>query len=199
MTKLTACRGYSDENGNRVIGSLENCNVIFLGKNSTLKVGDNFIAKNMTIRVNSDCCIEIGSNVMASGSLWNFYDNAHCSIGSNCRFRDNGFLSVCPYAQMLIGQGFTVECDYIMIALPTQKFVSVRIAWYQGASACSQTTDTIFLMLRQGKISMQQRRSQKQEKSSSVTTYAIADKAVEVRYEMALPLSEQKNRYVRTV
>ena len=118
MTKLTACGGYSDKNGNHVIGSFENCNIMFLGKNSTLKIGDNFIAKNMTIRINSDCCIEIGSNVIASGSLWNFYDNTHCSIGSDCRFRDNGFMSVCPYAQILIGQGFTVECDYIMIALP---------------------------------------------------------------------------------
>ena len=46
MTKLTACGGYSDKNGNQVIGSFENCNIMFLGKNSTLKIGDNFIAKN---------------------------------------------------------------------------------------------------------------------------------------------------------
>ena len=51
MTKLTACGGYSDKNGNHVIGSFENCNIMFLGKNSTLKIGDNFIAKNMTINV----------------------------------------------------------------------------------------------------------------------------------------------------
>lgn len=118
MTKLTACRGYSDKNGNRVIGSFENSNIMFLGKNSTLKIGDNFIAKNMTIRINSNCNIEIGKYVMASGSLWNFYDNATCSIGDNCLFKDDGFLSVAPFAEITIGSGFSVEFDYIIIALP---------------------------------------------------------------------------------
>lgn len=118
MTKLTACNGYSDENGNRIIGKFENCNVIFLGKNSTLKIGDNFSAENMRIQINSDCKVEIGNNVTTSGSLWNFYDNATCSIGDNCRFRDKGFLSVTPFAKITIGSGFSVEFDYIMIALP---------------------------------------------------------------------------------
>lgn len=118
MAKITSCNGYSDENGNRVIGSFKNCDVIFLGKNSTLKIGDNFTAENMTIRINNDCNIEIGSDVTSNGSLWNFYDNADCFIGNNCHFGDNGFLSVCTHAKMFISQGFTIEFDYIMIALP---------------------------------------------------------------------------------
>ncbi len=118
MIKIKECCGYSDENGNRIIGKFENCEIIFLGKNSTLKIGDNFSAENMRIQINSDCNIEIGNNVTTSGSLWNFYDNATCLIGDNCRFRDNGFLSVTPFAKIIIGSGFTVEFDYIMIALP---------------------------------------------------------------------------------
>ncbi len=118
MTKLTECNGYSDANGNRIIGSLENCDVTFSGSNSTLKIGDNFNTVRMKISVGNDCHIEIGNNVTSKGSFWNFYDNASCSIGDNCRFRDGGFLSVAPFAKIIIGNGFTVEYDYAMIALP---------------------------------------------------------------------------------
>lgn len=118
MIKIKECSGYSDKNGNRIIGDVKNCEIMFTGENSVLTVGKDFRAENMRIRIGSDCDIEIGDNVTTTGSFWNFYDNAYCKIGSDSRFRDNGFLGVCPYAQIVIGQGFTVEFDYIMIALP---------------------------------------------------------------------------------
>lgn len=119
MTKLTSCNNYSDENGNCVIGSFENCSIIFSGKNSTLKIGDNFnVGRIMKISIGSDCDIEIGNNVTANGSFWNFYDNAACSIGDNCHFRDGGFLSVASFAKIIIGNESTVEFDYTIIALP---------------------------------------------------------------------------------
>ena len=118
MIKMKEYGGYSDKNGNRIIGDVRNCEIMFTGKNSVLTIGKDFRTENMRIRIGSGCKIEIGDNVATTGSLWNFYDNAYCKIGSDSRFRDNGFLSVCPYAKMRIGQGFTVEFDYIMIALP---------------------------------------------------------------------------------
>lgn len=118
MTKLTECNGYSGENNNRVIGSLKDCDVTFSGGNSTLKIGDNFNGVHMKISIGSGCDIEIGNNVTAKNSFWNFYDNASCSIGSDCCFRDGGFLSVAPFAKIIIGSGFMAEYDYAMIALP---------------------------------------------------------------------------------
>ena len=118
MTKLTECKGYSDEKGNRVIGSFQNCEIIFSGSNSTLRIGDNFNAGQIKISIGSNCNIDIGNSVTTRGSFWNFYDNATCSIGDNCRFRDSGFLSIAPFAKIIIGSSFTVEFDYTMIALP---------------------------------------------------------------------------------
>lgn len=118
MTKITQYNNYSDENGNKIIGKIENCEVVFSGKNSVLKVCGNFSAGCMKISIGSECDIEIGNNVSASGSTWNFYDNAICSIGNNCRFRHGGFINVAPFAKIIIGNGFTVEHEFIMIALP---------------------------------------------------------------------------------
>lgn len=118
MPKIKECSGYSDKNGNHIIGNVKNCEIMFTGKNSVLTIGKNFHAENMKIRISSNCKIEIGNNITAIDSSWNFYDNAYCKIGADSRFSDNGFLSVCPYAQIVIGKGFTTEFDYIMIALP---------------------------------------------------------------------------------
>lgn len=118
MARITQCNNYSDENGNKIIGKIENCEVTFSGKNSTLKIGDNFSTGHMKINIGSDCNIEIGNNVQISGSSWNFYDNAICSIGDNCRFRHGSFINVSPFAKIIIGNGFTVEHEFIMIALP---------------------------------------------------------------------------------
>lgn len=118
MTKIKECSGYADKNDNHIIGDMRNCEIIFTGKNSVLTIGKYFRAENMRIRIGSNCQIEIGDNITAIGSLWNFYDNAYCKISSDSRFGDNGFLSVCPYASITIGRGFTVEFEYIMIAMP---------------------------------------------------------------------------------
>lgn len=107
-----------DENGNKIIGKAENCEVTFSGKNSTLKIGDNFSAGHARISIGSDCNIEIGNNVSVSGSSWNFYDNAICAVGDNCCFRYGGFINVSPFAKIIIGNGFTAEHEFIMIALP---------------------------------------------------------------------------------
>lgn len=118
MTKITQCSNYSDENGNRIIGKIEGCEVTFSGENSTLKIGENFCTAHMQISIGSGCNIEIGNNVTASGSTWNFYNDAACSIGDNCRFRHGGFINAAPLAKIIIGNGFTVEHEFIMIALP---------------------------------------------------------------------------------
>ncbi len=118
MTQLTSGSNYSDENGNCITGSFDNCIIIFSGRNSTLKIGDNFNPARMKISIGSNCNVEIGNNVTANGSFWNFYDNASCSIGDNCRFRDGGFMSVSSFAGIIIGNGTTVEYDYAVTALP---------------------------------------------------------------------------------
>lgn len=118
MAKITQCNNYSDENGNKIIGKIEGCEVLFSGTNSVLKIGDNFCAGHMQISIGSDCDIEVGNNVTVSGSSWNFYNNAACSIGDNCRFRHGGFINIAPFAKIIIGQGFTAEHELIMIALP---------------------------------------------------------------------------------
>lgn len=118
MTKLTECNDYSDKNGNSIVGSVQDCSITFSGNNSTLKIGDNVNVRNMKISIGSDCNIEIGNNTTANGSFWNFYDNSTCSISDNCRFRDGGFLSIAPFAKIIIGNGFTVEFNYTIIALP---------------------------------------------------------------------------------
>ncbi len=118
MAKITGCNNYSDENGNKIIGQIEKCEIIFEGKNSVLTVGENFKTSDMKIRINSDCHVTIGKNVTTRGSFWNFYDNTECIVGDNCCFKDNGFMSAAPFSNISIGSGFTTEFGYIIIALP---------------------------------------------------------------------------------
>lgn len=118
MAKITECNNYSDESGNKIIGKIERCEVIFEGKNSVLTIGDNFKASDMKIRINSDCRVTIGNDVITRGSFWNFYDNTECIIGDSCCFKDDGFMSAAPFSKISIGGGFTAEFGYIIIALP---------------------------------------------------------------------------------
>lgn len=118
MARITECYNYSDKNGNKIIGKIKDCELIFEGKNSVLTVGDDFETADMRIRINSNCNITIGSNVVSRGSFWNFYDNTECTIGCNCRFKNDGFMSAAPFSSICIGNGFTVEFGYIIIALP---------------------------------------------------------------------------------
>lgn len=118
MEEIKQCVNYSDENGNRIIGRVENFSVVFLGSNSTLKIGDNCRIAGIKIQLASNCNLEIGAETSIKGSLWNFYDNSDCRIGEGCRFRDGGFMSMAQYAKITIGNGFTTEHQYIIIALP---------------------------------------------------------------------------------
>lgn len=117
MTVLTQCENYSDERGNKIIGKVDNCKIVFAGENSILKIGESFGAHGLTIRLNSDCNVEIGNNVKTDGFMWNFYDNSSCTIGDNCRFKHDGFMSAAPFEKINIGSKFTAEHRYIIIAL----------------------------------------------------------------------------------
>lgn len=118
MAKIIECNNYSDENGNKIIGIIKNCEVIFDGENSILTVGEGFKTSDMRIRLCNNCRVAIGDNVNTNNSFWNFYDNSECTIGDNCRFKHDGFMSAAPFAKISIGNGFTAEHKYIIIALP---------------------------------------------------------------------------------
>lgn len=118
MKEIKQCRDYSDENGNRIIGSAENFSVVFSGSNSTLKIGGNCRIEGIKIQLASNCHVEIGEETTIKGSLWNFYDDSCCIIGKNCRFRDGGFMSAAQYSRITLNDGFTTEHQYIIIALP---------------------------------------------------------------------------------
>ncbi len=119
MAQIRQCENYSDTKGNKIIGKVENCGIVFQGENAVLKIGENFrCGKDAKIQLGSSCSVEIGDNVGLSGGTWNFYDDSACKIGGNSRFRDGGFLNVAPHSAVNIGQGFTIEHFYIIIALP---------------------------------------------------------------------------------
>lgn len=124
MAKIRQCENYSDTKGNRIIGRVDNCGIVFQGENSTLTVGEGFrCRKDAEIRLGSNCNVEIGDNVELSGGTWNFYDDSTCKIGGDSRFRDGGFLNVTPHSAVSIGRGFTVEHFYIIIALPHTQII----------------------------------------------------------------------------
>lgn len=118
MIEIKQCENYSDENGNRIIGKMESGHVVFHGSGSVIKIGDNCRLRDTKIQLANNCNVEIGNNTLISGSFWNFYDNAYYKSGDNCRFRDGGFLNAAQYSKTVLGNGFTAEHKYIIIALP---------------------------------------------------------------------------------
>lgn len=125
MAQIRQCENYSDTKGNRIIGRVENCEIVFQGENTVLTIGGNFrCGRDANIRLGSNCNVEIGDNVELSGGTWNFYDEAACKIGENSCFRHGGFLNAAPRSEVNIGRGFTIEHFYIIIALP---YTQIRI------------------------------------------------------------------------
>lgn len=119
MAEIRQCENYSDTKENRIIGRADNCRIVFQGENAVLTIKEGFrCSKDATIRLGSNCNVEIGENVELSGGTWNFYDDSTCTIGGNSRFRDGGFLNVAPQSAVSIGRGFSIEHFYIIIALP---------------------------------------------------------------------------------
>ena len=119
MAQIRQCENYSDTKGNKIIGKVQDCEIIFKGENATLVIGENFrCGRDAKIQLGSGSHVEIGDNVALTGGTWNFYDDASCTIGGDSRFRDGGFLNVAPRAAVSIGKGFTAEHFYILLALP---------------------------------------------------------------------------------
>lgn len=65
MTKLSEGTGYSDSKGNHITGSFENCEIIFSGSNSALKIGSNFSCRHMKINIGSGFTVEYDYTVIA--------------------------------------------------------------------------------------------------------------------------------------
>ena len=106
MVAILACDEYSDSNGNKIIGNISNCKVIFKGKNSVLKVGDGFHAygENTTIIIEDYCsitlgdCFQIGrqSNIFfRTGS--NVTIGNHASFGNQVNIYCRGHIEIGDY------------------------------------------------------------------------------------------------------
>ncbi len=119
---LNGAKNYSDERGNRVIGTLpENAEILFEGENAIIEVGENFrlTGEGKRFRVCSNGHFIIGNNVrICEWGMLNAYDDGVIEIGDNSYIGDGAFISAYNDARIRFGRGFSMEQGNAILALP---------------------------------------------------------------------------------
>ena len=100
-----APEGYTDFQGNQIIGDLHQVKVRFEGSNSCIEVQGDINTSGLSIVCRSNVHVVIGKNLRLTRSLWTFYDNAVCTIGDNCFFAPRN--EIC----MLENSCIEIGCD----------------------------------------------------------------------------------------
>lgn len=154
MVTIISCDEYSDNNGNRIIGKISNCKVIFKGKNSVLKVGDGFRAygENTTIVVEDYCNIVLGNSFQVGRQSNLFFRTGsnvrignHASLGNQVNIYCRGIVTIDDYLCMreyselrvhgkLIFDSWVYLQHHVVIYVPRHSMLSVGkdtgFSWY---------------------------------------------------------------------
>ncbi len=165
---LHGASNYSDERGNRVVGTLpENAEIWFEGENGVIEVGEGFALKGegTRFRVCSGGHITIGENVkMGDWGMVNTYPDGTIEIGANSRFAPGFFVSAYSDALIRLGDGFTMENGSTMLALPYTRIIFGRDAMVsRNVFMQSEDGHTIFDVNTGAKLAMTEKISRERE------------------------------------
>ncbi|WP_433944315.1 hypothetical protein [Paenibacillus sp. SN-8-1] len=109
---------YSDIFGNKIVGDISNCKVIFRGYNSTITIGNSTnIQENVEIYIDDDVNVSIGNNLtIFKNTKWNFLPDSLVTLGDNCIFEQDGELTCGRNAEITIGSNILFGCRYWIVA-----------------------------------------------------------------------------------
>lgn len=106
VTIENAKDGYTDIYGNRVIGSLAHCKVVFKGYNSAVRIGANCRTTGLTIIIaQNDCEVTIGENGRFVGQQhWMLFGSCgKLHIGNKADIRDDATIALFTASTITIG------------------------------------------------------------------------------------------------
>ncbi|MED1791099.1 hypothetical protein P4V54_00300 [Brevibacillus nitrificans] len=109
---------YSDIYGNKIIGDIGNCKIVFLGYNSIVNIGKSTSAQeNVEIFLEDDASLSIGDNFsIYRNTKWHLLPSAIVSIGDNCKFEEDSQLTCGKQSEIRIGNGTLFGSRYWMVA-----------------------------------------------------------------------------------
>ena len=107
---------YEDSWGNKAYGKYNKDKIKFDGFNSEVYIEDDAILeKGFELHLRDNSTFKMGNNTKANCKII-LYDNCVFSCGANCVFSKSGLIELVD-AKIEIGDGFTIEENYVIRAL----------------------------------------------------------------------------------
>lgn len=109
---------YTDIYGNKIVGDISNCKIIFRGYNASITIGHSAnIEEQVEIHVEDDADVVIGDHVsIFKNGRWFFHTECTVRIGDNCMFHRDGDLVCFKNSEMTIGSNTAIGSRYWMVA-----------------------------------------------------------------------------------
>ena len=115
---LSNCKFNVGSNAHVEIGEgavLKNCS-LFVGSNAHVEIGKGAVLSNCNFNVSSNTHVKIGDNTVIDDNRISLCNNSNLIIGNRSRIDVRGKMSLREHAQITIGDGFTCERDFVMLA-----------------------------------------------------------------------------------